>query len=109
MTLSSIGEAETNHAAAGVAPDKNGLDPITIVIDVVDEHPPFCSPRAATSKSAGGEPSARSSGLGERVLALATGKTRRELYAAPLVDWSRASWFSAASPPTPPTSCARRS
>jgi hypothetical protein len=39
-------------------------------------------PRAATSKSAGGKPSARSLGLGERVLALATGKTRRELYAA---------------------------
>ena len=39
-------------------------------------------PRAATSKSAGGEPSARSLGLGERVLALATGKTRQELYAA---------------------------
>ena len=31
-------------------------------------------PKAATSKSAGGEPSARSLGLGERVLALATGK-----------------------------------
>jgi len=39
-------------------------------------------PRAATSKSAGGEPSARTLGLGERVLALATGKTRQELYAA---------------------------
>src|SRR3984893_18485696 len=39
-------------------------------------------PRAATSKSAGGEPSARSLGLGERVFALATGKTRKELYAA---------------------------
>src|SRR6266478_5955812 len=31
-------------------------------------------PRAATGKSAGREPSARSLGLGERVLALATGK-----------------------------------
>ena len=39
-------------------------------------------PKAATSKSAGREPSARSLGLGERVLALATGKTRQELYAA---------------------------
>ena len=39
-------------------------------------------PRAATSKSAGREPSARSLGLGERVLVLATGKTRQELYAA---------------------------
>jgi hypothetical protein len=39
-------------------------------------------PRAATSKSAGREPSARNPGLGERVLALATGKTRQELYAA---------------------------
>ena len=39
-------------------------------------------PRAATGKSAGREPSARSLGLGERVLALATGKTRQELYAA---------------------------
>ncbi len=39
-------------------------------------------PRAATSKSAGREPSARSLGLGERVLALVTGKTRQELYAA---------------------------
>ena len=38
-------------------------------------------PRAAASKSAG-KPSARSLGLGERVLALATGKTRQELYAA---------------------------
>ena len=24
----------------GLAPDKSGLDPITIVIEVVDEHPP---------------------------------------------------------------------
>jgi hypothetical protein len=39
-------------------------------------------PRAATGKSEGREPSARSLGLGERVLALATGKTRQELYAA---------------------------
>src|SRR5439155_27274145 len=39
-------------------------------------------PRAATSKAAGGKPSARSLGLGERVRALATGKTRQELYAA---------------------------
>ena len=39
-------------------------------------------PKAATSKSAGREPSARSLGLGERVLALATGNTRQELYAA---------------------------
>ena len=38
--------------------------------------------KAATGKSAGREPSARSLGLGERVLALATGKTRQELYAA---------------------------
>ncbi len=38
--------------------------------------------KAARSKSAGREPSARSLGLGERVLALATGKTRHELYAA---------------------------
>ena len=37
-------------------------------------------PRATTSKSAGGKPSAPS--LGERVLALATGKTRQELYLA---------------------------
>jgi hypothetical protein len=37
-------------------------------------------PKAATSKSVGREPNAPS--LGERVLALATGKTRRELYAA---------------------------
>ena len=36
--------------------------------------------KAARSKSAGREPSAQS--LGERVLALATGKTRHELYAA---------------------------
>ena len=40
------------------------------------------TPRASTSKPAGDEPSARSLGLGERVLTLATGKTRRELYAA---------------------------
>jgi hypothetical protein len=39
-------------------------------------------PKAALSKSAGREPNARSLGLGERVLALATGKTRQELYAA---------------------------
>ncbi|HME25103.1 MAG TPA: hypothetical protein VKI44_27880, partial [Acetobacteraceae bacterium] len=37
-------------------------------------------PKAATRKSAGREPSAPS--LGERVLALATGKTRQELYVA---------------------------
>ena len=37
-------------------------------------------PKAATNKSAGREPSAPS--LGERVLALAAGKTRQELYAA---------------------------
>jgi len=39
-------------------------------------------PRAAGSTSAGRKPGAQSSGLGERVLALATGKTRQELYAA---------------------------
>jgi hypothetical protein len=39
-------------------------------------------PRAAESKLAGRKPSVQSSGLGERVLALATGKTRQELYAA---------------------------
>ena len=39
-------------------------------------------PRAAESKSAGPKSSAQASGLGERVLALATGKTRQELYAA---------------------------
>jgi hypothetical protein len=37
-------------------------------------------PKAATSKSAGRKPSAPS--LGERVLSLATGKTRQELYTA---------------------------
>jgi AT hook motif len=37
-------------------------------------------PKAATSKSAGREPNAPS--LGERVLALATGRTRQELYVA---------------------------
>ena len=36
--------------------------------------------RAAANKSAGRKPSAR--GLGERVLALATGRTRQELYVA---------------------------
>ena len=39
-------------------------------------------PKAATNKLAGRKPSAQSSGLSERVLALATGKTRQELYAA---------------------------
>jgi SAM (Sterile alpha motif) domain-containing protein len=39
-------------------------------------------PRAAESKLAGRKPSVQSSGLSERVLALATGKTRQELYAA---------------------------
>jgi hypothetical protein len=39
-------------------------------------------PKPTESKSAGRKPSAQSSGLGERVLALATGKTRQELYAA---------------------------
>ncbi len=43
---SSSGESETNHAAAGVAPDKSGLDPITIVIDV---HPPS-APRNASNR-----------------------------------------------------------
>jgi hypothetical protein len=38
--------------------------------------------RAATTKSVGREGGARTPSLGERVLALATGKTRRELYAA---------------------------
>ena len=39
-------------------------------------------PSAAKGKLAGRKPSAQSSGLSERVLALATGKTRQELYAA---------------------------
>ena len=39
-------------------------------------------PRAATAKSAGRERSAQNLGLRERVLALATGKTRQELYSA---------------------------
>jgi hypothetical protein len=39
-------------------------------------------PRAATSKSVGREAGARIPSLGERVLALVTGKTRKELYAA---------------------------
>ena len=39
-------------------------------------------PRAATSKLGGREAGARTPSLAERVLALATGKTRRELYAA---------------------------
>src|SRR6516162_1935040 len=39
-------------------------------------------PRAATSKSGGRKAGARTPSLGERILALATGKTRRELYAA---------------------------
>jgi hypothetical protein len=39
-------------------------------------------PRAATSKSVGRGAGARTPSLGERVLALATGKTRQELYAA---------------------------
>jgi hypothetical protein len=40
------------------------------------------SARAATTKSVGREAGARTPSLGERVLALATGKTRQELYAA---------------------------
>src|SRR5438552_14988622 len=39
-------------------------------------------PRAAAAKSAGRERGVQKLGLGERVLALATGKTRQELYAA---------------------------
>ena len=39
-------------------------------------------PRAATSKSVGRKPGARTPSFGERVLVLATGKTRKELYAA---------------------------
>ena len=39
-------------------------------------------PTAGTSKSGGREGGARTPSLGERVLALATGKTRRELFAA---------------------------
>jgi hypothetical protein len=38
--------------------------------------------RAATNKPVGRKAGARTPSLGERVLALATGKTRRELYAA---------------------------
>ena len=40
------------------------------------------SPRAANSKSVGHGAGARTPSLGERVLDLATGKTRQELYAA---------------------------
>ena len=43
-------------------------------------------PRAATRKAVGREPGARTPSLGERVLALATGKTRQELYAACFSD-----------------------
>jgi hypothetical protein len=43
---------------------------------------PRAAARAATAKSAGRERSAQNLGLSERVLALATGKTRQELYAA---------------------------
>ena len=39
-------------------------------------------PRAATAKSAGRERGVQKLGLGDRVFALATGKTRQELYAA---------------------------
>jgi len=39
-------------------------------------------PRTATAKSAGRQRRAQNPSLGERVLALATGKTRQELYAA---------------------------
>src|SRR6266576_4589837 len=39
-------------------------------------------PRASESKSRDANPARKASGLGERVLALATGKTRQELYAA---------------------------
>jgi hypothetical protein len=39
-------------------------------------------PRTAAAKSAGRERGVQTLGLGERVLALATGKTRQELYAA---------------------------
>jgi len=39
-------------------------------------------PRAAAAKSVGREAGTRTPSLGERVLALATGKSRRELYAA---------------------------
>jgi len=39
-------------------------------------------PRAAAAKSAGRERGVQTPSLGERVLALATGKTRQELYAA---------------------------
>ena len=39
------------------------------------------SPRAAATKSVGREAGARTPSLGERVLALATGKTQEQLYA----------------------------
>jgi hypothetical protein len=49
---------------------------------LVAKQGPRRPPRAATSKSVGSKAGARTPSLGERVLALATGKTRRELYAA---------------------------
>jgi hypothetical protein len=59
------GWASTAEAKAAIAPRGRGRPP-----------------RAPTAKSAGRQGSAQSSSLGERVLALATGKTRQELYAA---------------------------
>jgi hypothetical protein len=84
---------------AKIATQLIDLETAERVLARVSKTPPARRPRSASaaeakasnatrgrgrppSKSAGGEPSARSLGLGERVLALATGKTRRELYAA---------------------------
>src|SRR5712671_6677478 len=84
---------------AKIATQLIDLETAERVLTRVSKTPPARRPRSASaaeakasnatrgrgrppSKSAGGEPSARSLGLGERVLALATGKTRQELYAA---------------------------
>jgi len=59
------GSASAAEAKAAIAPRGRGRPP-----------------RTATSKSTGRERGVQNLSLGERVLALATGKTRQELYAA---------------------------
>src|SRR5467141_5185383 len=96
-----VGErlARLDADRAKIATQLIDLETAERVLTRVSKTPPARRPRSASaaeakasnatrgrgrppSKSAGGEPSARSLGLGERVLALATGKTRQELYAA---------------------------
>jgi hypothetical protein len=100
MTKVSERLARLDADRAKIATQLIDLETAERVLTRVSKTPPARRPRSASAavakasnatrgrgrpaKQIGGrrEPSARSLGLGERVLALATGKTRQELYAA---------------------------